>query len=431
VSETTPSSLAQPNSQALALTALCSAIGIALCVVFPLLTTVLMPLAAAAPLGWFWVEKQRLPQHPPSAVIVLLALIVLYLAINASWSLSRSDAYRSVLLLIIVVLVLHLALRTLPEIGTRPRWAMGAGLLAGLFLGAVFIAVEIWDQQALRRAVMSAFPALRPDPRHWEVVGDQMTHLEPHLLNRNITVMVLLFWPAAGIITRLRSRGRWRWLLFGCLAAIVAAVAGSVHATSKIALIGSAATFGAFHRAPLLVRRLIAIGFAAATLFVVPLCLLGYAYDLCAASWLPQSARHRIVIWGTTAGEVAKAPLLGAGVANARALKHVWGEPREPCIEIPVSTGLHSHNAYLQVWYEAGAVGALLLLALGLLVLRALATFSAELQPYLHATFAACALMAASAFSIWQPWFVGALALSALAAALLTELPKPPTGDVA
>lgn len=421
MSEAAMASRGPPRDPALTLTALWTALGIALVVLFPLLTPGLLLLALAAPAAWFYAETGRLPQPAPSAAIILLGSIALYLAVNASWSASRGDAYRSVLLFVAIVFILNLGLRTLPAIGEAPRRAMAAGLLIGLFVGALFVAVEIWEKQAIRRAVMSAFPALRSDPRHMTTAGDAVTMLAPHLLNRHLTVLVLMFWPAAWIMSRSATRGRW--LGAASLAATAAAVAGSVHATSKLALIGSAAVFGASHLAPSLTRRMVAVGFALATILVVPLSLL--AHDLCAASWLPKSAQQRVVIWGATAAEVAKAPILGAGVANARALKDVWGAPREPCAEYPVSLGIHSHNGYLQVWYDTGAVGALLLLALGLVVLRALSQCAAQLQPYLYATFAACALMAASSFSIWQPWFLSALAFSALAAMLARVVPPP------
>ena len=78
------------------------------------------------------------------------------------------------------------------------------------------------------------------------------------------------------------------------------------------------------------------------------------------ASWMPFSARHRIVIWGYTSEQIAKAPLLGAGMSTARALNNPddMDAPRAPGTDFRLSTSLHSHNGYLQTWYETGAVGA-------------------------------------------------------------------------
>jgi O-antigen ligase len=142
------------------------------------------------------------------------------------------------------------------------------------------------------------------------------------------------------------------------------------------------------------------------------------------ATWLPDSARHRVVIWGYTADQVAKAPFLGVGISSARARSDPNDEslPKAPGTNFQLSTTLHSHNAYLQVWYETGAVGAFLLLGLGLLVLRTLRSAPPRARPHLHATFAAGALLAASSFSIWAPWFMASLALVCIPAALGARL---------
>jgi exopolysaccharide production protein ExoQ len=121
---------------------------------------------------------------------------------------------------------------------------------------------------------------------------------------------------------------------------------------------------------------------------------------------------------------VSKTPVLGVGMSSARALKATGNQdaPRAPGSTFRLSTGIHSHNAYLQVWYETGAVGALILLGLGILVLRASAAAPLRAQPHLHATFAACALAAASSFSVWAPWFMASLAMTALYAMLASVL---------
>jgi O-antigen ligase len=161
----------------------------------------------------------------------------------------------------------------------------------------------------------------------------------------------------------------------------------------------------------------------------VPAVTFLYSAEAYRAAWLPESARHRIVIWRYTSEQIAKAPFLGAGIATARAMNEAVeeagdaGARRVPGTRFHLSTSLHSHNAYLQVWYEAGAMGMLLMLGLGLIVLRALTRTPAQAQPYLVATFAACALLAASAYSIWAPWFMASLAMASLFAVLGAALP--------
>jgi O-antigen ligase len=195
---------------------------------------------------------------------------------------------------------------------------------------------------------------------------------------------------------------------------------GAHHATSKIAFVGAAAAFGALLVSPGIAKRAITWGWVATVVLVVPLATLAFQNELHLSTWMPRTAKHRIVIWGHTSQLIAKTPILGAGIHTARALHdpNDYDVPLAPGTEFRLTTSLHSHNGYLQTWYEAGAVGAAFLLAIGLLVLRSLAAAPAGVQPYLYATFVACALMGGSSFSLWQPWFMAALGLAAVFAAL-------------
>src|SRR5262249_26346193 len=151
-----------------------------------------------------------------------------------------------------------------------------------------------------------------------------------------------------------------------------------------------------------------------------------YSAEAYHARWLPDSARHRVVIWGVTSGLIHNAPVFGAGISTGRAMQEAAdaaGTPVIPGTRYQLAPGVPSHNAYLQVWYETGAVGALILLGLGLVVLRSLARFPAPVQPYLVAAFAACALSVATAFAIWAPWFMASLAMAAIFAGLGAAVP--------
>jgi O-antigen ligase len=162
------------------------------------------------------------------------------------------------------------------------------------------------------------------------------------------------------------------------------------------------------------------VGWAAAIALVVPLASLAFSHQFYQAAWLPSSAQHRIVIWGYTSEQVANAPLLGAGIAAARAVSEREAADAKlvPGTMFELSTSLHSHNAYLQAWYETGAGGASLLLGVGFLMFQAVAGSPPGAQPYLYATFVAGSLVAATGFSIWAPWFLASLAIVAMASAV-------------
>ena len=423
--------VAAPREPALAawlLTEAWTAMGLVLWLLFPMTAAGLLPLCAIAPLAWHWAVRGRLPWYWPSAVTGVLLLAAAYLLMNASWSRSPQAAANAVVLAVLAVGVLHVVLNTLPDLEPAPLRAMAVGTLVGLAAGGLLICLEVFSDQSLRRALIRLVPALQPSPSHVEMDGAHLARLARYLPNANISVLAAMFWPAALLVHRL---GLWHVPLCRCAAlaaagGAAATVLASEHATSQVALAGAAAAFAVYRLRPRLGMPLLIAGWVAASLLVVPTVSALYGAGAYRTTWLPESARHRIVIWGHTAGLVSDAPLLGAGIGTARALSEAEdaAAPSAPGSKFRLSTSLHSHNAYLQVWFETGAVGALILLGLGLLVLRALTRFAGDIQPYLAATFAACALLLASAYSIWAPWFMASLAMAAIFAALGAALPE-------
>ncbi len=404
--------------------------GLILWVMFPMTTTVLLPLCCIAPAAWHWVARGRLPRHPASRVTTAFAVAGLYLLINASWSLSAESAVRAVAIVFMMIAVLHVVLDTLPDLDESPLCAMAVGALVGLAVGGAVICLEVFSDQSLRRFLMRLLPALEPSGQHLAMEGGQLARLASYLPNASISVLTVMFWPAALIASRLGLLRTHRCGAPIACAVVVATIFASDHATSQVAFVGAGVAFVLFRARPKLGAPLVIAGWMAANLLVVPAVSVLYSAEVYRAAWLPHSARHRIVIWGYTSEQVPKAPLLGAGIGTARALHDARAadRPLVPGTTFHLSTSLHSHNAYLQIWYETGAAGALIMLSLGLLILRALMTFPADAQPYLAAVFVACALAIATAYSIWAPWFMASLAMASIFAALGAALPcRDPT----
>jgi hypothetical protein len=390
-----------------------SASGVLLFIVSPLTAPAVLALTILVPLLAFWSSGQRLRQHMPAAALTALALAGIYLLINVSWSLTPGSALKSVGLLFGIAVVLHVMLTTLPRIDSRIARALGLGFLIGMAIGGAFVCFEVLSGQWSRKVAMLAFPSLSPNPSHMDLdPGGEVAVLHPHLVNRSTTALALAFWPAVLTLTAIGLTRRTRLALAAGLWLGPIAIAASNHATGKATFIGGAIVFALARLSLSAARRLVVSFWIVATLLIVPLAALAYTGGLYNADWLHSSAQHRIVIWGYTSHQVAKAPVLGSGISSARALHHPHdpNTPRAPGTDFRM-TSLHSHNAYLQVWYEAGAVGALFLLALGLLIARALSRTPAEISPYLYATFAACCVLGISSFSIWQGWFMSTLAI--------------------
>jgi O-antigen ligase len=412
------------------LTAAWTAMGIVLWVMFPMTSTGLLPLCCIAPLAWYLAARRCLPWYRPSLVTASLILAAGYLLINTSWSLDPGSAVMTVVFAFLMVGSLHAVLNTLPDLPEPPVRAMASGALVGLLVAGTALCIEVFSDQSLRRFLMGIVPALQPDLRHITIEEGHLVQLAPYLANASISALTLMLWPAALLVSRLGLPRALRYAALIAAVAMTATVLSSEHASSQVALLGAGAVFTLFCLRPKLAMPVVIASWVAANVLVVPVASLLYTAEAYRAPWLPLSARHRVVIWYYTSEQIHKAPLFGAGIGTARAL-HDARDPHEelvPGTGFHLSTDRHSHNAYLQVWYETGAVGAMIMLGFGLLALRAMRTFSTDVQPYLAATFAACALMIAPAYSIWAPWFMASLALSSVFAALGAALHRRATG---
>jgi O-antigen ligase len=279
------------------------------------------------------------------------------------------------------------------------------------------------SSQAIVRFLMSYMPVFSSG-RHVVLTDGWVAQVPSFRANRSALVLVLCVWPAVLMVI---AAGANRWVKFAAYAALVAgavAVALSEHETSKVALVGSAFIFLAGRLSPSVTRWVVVAAWLVATGFTVPLAGYAYTQGLHQVSWLPYSAKDRIVIWQFTAEHIAEAPLLGAGIGGARGSAAEEEGEFAPGTRFPRRLSLHSHNAYLQVWFETGAVGAGLLFGTGLLVIGAIGTAPHRSQPYLNAAFAASALVPATSYSIWAPWFMANLALVPMLAVVGISLIK-------
>jgi O-antigen ligase len=114
---------------------------------------------------------------------------------------------------------------------------------------------------------------------------------------------------------------------------------------------------------------------------------------------------------------VTKAPIFGTGIRATRFkskdLIEKRAAKREPGDStLPARLGRHAHNHFLQIWYELGAVGAALFLALGLALLRLIKGLSGPVRPYAHAAFSAACVIAAFGWGLWQTWLLAGYALA-------------------
>lgn len=359
-----------------------------------------------------------------------LAVFLLYALVSAAWSINPAG---SALHTCTAILIAFSTLSLVQLIAAQARHNlvhMGEGLWIGFVVGLVYLAIEFASDQSIKIWLFNAI-GLRPHDLNpagyflWS--GDKLIAISSDDLSRNMAPLTLFLWPAllamGGTLTP--SRSPVVAVLTLLLAAVVVMV--SLHETSKLAFVGGVLAFGLAHLSRRLTGRLMAVAWVCASLAVLPSALLAHRLELHNASWLQGTARHRIIIWNYTAEQTLKAPLLGVGARTT----YVRG-PREEAKTATAShdrfqrtLSLHSHNVYLQTWFELGLIGATLLTLVGLAILRAILSLAPSLQPYAYATFASAAIAAASSYGMWQFWFMAMFGYCAVLFGLGSSLVLP------
>nr|WP_246274776.1 O-antigen ligase family protein [Hyphomicrobium sulfonivorans] len=214
-----------------------------------------------------------------------------------------------------------------------------------------------------------------------------------------------------------------------------AAITLSNHAASQLALIAGVIVFAIASRSLLWARRCVAAGWLIACFAVIPLALGAYKANLQQIDALGSSVQARLIIWKYTAEKTFENPWFGVGANMTR----VIGPELEKTAVIvgndrwPHRLSIHAHNMYLQTWFELGAVGAVLLAAIGLAILSAIARLERRVQRYALATFSLTAAVLTSSYGMWQVWLIGTLGVAAVAMCIgvrALETSSPASADL-
>lgn len=352
--------------------------------------------------------------------LALFAGVTAYLFLNATWSLDPSRAFGKAVWFGLIIVLTFGASRALSAWQGPQIRAAFAAFLTGLAVGVAYILFESLTDQSLVRLMYNTLPITQPDgPKGIFIRDGIIVRVAAFELNRNVAVMLLMLWPT---LLCLRQLGDKRWGLLAvialCLAAAVS-IGFSQHETSKLGLILSAIVFVFALPWPTATRRVLWAGWCLAFILVVPLASSGFKAQLHEAEWLPYSAKERVVLWGYTAEQIPKAPILGIGLASARKIQQDQTTGRKPKGSgFTWQGGWHSHNAFLQTWYELGAVGVFLLIVAGMSVFGYIGRLSTAIQPFILAQLTAFLVISAFSWGMWQSWFMAIAGLTAMYAAL-------------
>ncbi len=369
---------------------------------------------------------------PLDAVSITAALVALYVSISALWAADPAAGLGKAALLWGLVLVTIAAATALAALDERQLRLAALGFAAGAALGAMYVLFEMLTGAAITRAAMNVIPALRPDRlKHIDMSHHgYVKSISLSELNQNVTIVMLSLWPALSILALVASKPR-RTLHLTLLFVVTAlAVLFSEHQSSQIALVLSLLTFLLAWKWRTAVIRALAALWCLAFALVIPLDFAAYNAGWHMATWLPNSARARIILWEYTAEHVLEQPWLGVGVYSTHSLNQMQRQhvDKPQGFIFPRSSGEHAHDLFLQTWYELGLVGAILLALAGAALALRMLRLPKDVQPFAAASFAAFFGIAAFAWSIWQTWFMCAIGLLILYLRVAASAPRE-SGD--
>ena len=255
----------------------------------------------------------------------------------------------------------------------------------------------------------------RPRLGKIDVNGGEVHILVPFIANQASAVLVALIWPVL-LLDRLVKRPQWQTVaIWASVALMAVALFKSDQATSKMALLVGVIAWAIASVLPRLTRPMLAAIWVVSTLLVLPAAYYGYKAE---GYTLPPvfSAQHRVVLWGVTAEKTFVHPVFGIGTGHTPDFDESLSPDVRyvPGTKLPIATNRHAHNVFLQIWYETGGLGALLLMFAGLPVIAWIADSPSRAQPLLAAAFAAAVMSASFSYSLLAGWFIATFAITAL-----------------
>lgn len=371
------------------------------------------------------VKRPGLARQPASFdyAFLLVVFFASWAMASAAWSPAFWHSLLKPVFMILFTAGVWFALRTVST-ATRPfAHYLGEGALTGIAIGYVLVGFEIISDQLITRTIMSALPAAQENlSKHLTVDEDgNVVRITISNLNRRIAILTWMLWPAIILIWHDPSRLRRAITLTAVVAGAGIILVHGSHQSSQIAIAGGLIVYALAWFNPTAVRVAVTGAWVLAIVLAIPLAQGVHKAGLHEADWLFKSARHRVVIWSTTADETLKSPILGVGADASREAMHAAmkkdGHKRK-FKRTMIGYANHAHNVYLQVWYELGVIGAGLFLAAGYFALSAISRLDRAVQPAGLAFAVTTALLIAFSYSIWQTWFMGALGFALIVFAI-------------
>jgi O-antigen ligase len=251
-------------------------------------------------------------------------------------------------------------------------------MIGATALGAVLLLEGLWGTRLYNLLLQATGDDLRPDLQRRNVAQATYT-------------LALMYWP---VLTMLTRRGWKRPALVVAVAGVGAPIL--LHAWAPVAALAvGGVVFWLSKRLGERAGTVLGAG-AAGIVILAPWVVLAsagpfdWAGERLGASWAA-----RLDIWSFTAEQTLAHPLFGWGLDGSRAF-------------LPFM--LHPHSAPLQIWLELGLVGAVLFAGVWFFVSRA----AGRIGPQGLAAAASYFVIGALSFGVWQEWWLGLAAMTAI-----------------
>lgn len=284
-----------------------------LAVVAPKATAWLFPLFGAVVLLAYPFDRKLRIGSAAGRVEIWCGLFGAYVLLSALWS----DA-RIATLTAGVVFVSYLSAAWLAQKGLNAETRsmierLAQATVVTVVIGAAFLVFEFATGSMIERNLFTYISLTRPlSPKHVGMQNGYVVALVPDELNRSVSILNLMLWPALLIVATSKNRPRLH-LSFIAIAALAATTTLlSPHETSKVAIVFAAIVVLLHYSLPGWARGVVKAGWLVALLLVVPAAQLAYSANLHTAEWLPVNARARVIIWAATAEKISQRPLFGA-----------------------------------------------------------------------------------------------------------------------
>jgi len=246
--------------------------------------------------------------------------------------------------------------------------------LAGFLLGAAYLLFEIVFHESVMRFINSHIvQVFQLTPKKMKIEHGEVTEISAFVLNRNVISVVLLLVPGLLFTAALPTRASRRAGIAALIVVTAIATLLSESGTSVMAFFLGALVLAVAALSLKAVRFLTVAAWIIAVLFAVPLGALPYKLGWENWTWLPpQSVAARVYIWKYVADDIYQRPLTGIGIRGPRDLHFkipTDADAASAAYALKGREARHPHNIYLQTGFELGAIGAVLLLGIGLAAL--------------------------------------------------------------